>query len=288
MPAARPNRVSTSFIKSRILNIAQTSVYQVKLQPPAAVVNFLRSASRGVDYNSQDGLNIELLCRETTLPGQSLATHDQVSDYPGVTEKMVYRKIYDDRTDFTFYVDKKYKVVEFFEGWIDYCAGQGTTYGRDDYRSRSAYYRMNYPINYKTDALYTTKFEKDVRGSMVYNFIGAFPISIAASPVSYDNSDTLKCTVSFSYMRYIRRRSGTPLDKRGFVYRYLTGERSWDYIQPRSFSWVDGGPFSLQDIWGGDTGSDPGESTFRGTTDYNQDSGYLPGYGPNDPEGSFI
>ena len=121
MPAAaRPNRVSTSFIKSRILDIAQTSVYQVKLQPPAAVVNFLRSASRGVDYNSQDGLNIELLCRESTLPGQSLATHDQVSDYPGVTEKMVYRKIYDDRTDFTFYVDKKYKVVEFFEGWIDY------------------------------------------------------------------------------------------------------------------------------------------------------------------------
>jgi len=251
MAGPRPNRISTSTLKSRILNIAQTSVYQVKLQPPAAVINFLRSSPRGVDYYSQDGLNIELLCRETSLPGQSLATHDQPNDYPGVTEKMVYRKIFDDRTDFTFYVDKRYKVVEFFEGWIDFCAGQGTTYGRDDYKRRSAYYRMNYPIDYKTDALYTTKFEKDAKNSMTYQFIGAFPISIAASPVSYDQSDTLKCTVSFSYMRYLRRRSGAASDTRGFVYRYLTGEKSWDYLQPRSFKWVDGKNLTWDSIWGG-------------------------------------
>ena len=250
MAGPRPNRLTTSALKSRILNIAQTSVYQVKLQPPAAVINFLRAAPRGVDYYSQDGLNIELLCRETSLPGQSLATHDQPNDYPGVTEKMVYRKIFDDRTDFTFYVDKRYKVVEFFEGWIDFCAGQGTTYGRDDYKRRSAYYRMNYPIDYKTDALYTTKFEKDAKNSMTYQFIGAFPISIAASPVSYDQSDTLKCTVSFSYMRYLRRRSGAASDTRGFVYRYLTGEKSWDYLQPRSFQWVDGKNLTWDSIWG--------------------------------------
>ena len=247
MAAARPNRISTSFIKSRILNVAQTSVYQVKMQPTAAVINFLRGPSRQVDYNSQDGLNIELLCRETNLPGQSLATHEQSIDYPGVTEKMVYRKIYDDRVDFTFYVDKRYKVVEFFEGWIDFCAGQGTTYGTEDYKNRSAYYRMNYPIDYKTDSLYITKFEKDAKNSMIYQFIGAFPISIAASPVSYDNSDTLKCTVSFSYMRYLRRRSGTPLNKKGFVYRYLTGEKSWDYTV-RNWNWVSGIAPSKEDV----------------------------------------
>ena len=270
MPAARPNRISTSFLKSRILNIAQTSVYQVKLQPTAAVINFLRGASRQVDYNSQDGLNIELLCRETSLPGQSFATHDQPNDYPGVTEKMVYRKIYDDRTDFTFYVDKRYKVVEFFEGWIDYCAGQGTTYGTEDYKNRSAYYRMNYPIDYKTDALYITKFEKDAKNSMIYNFIGAFPISIAASPVTYDNSDTLKCTVSFSFMRYLRRRSGTALDKKGFVYQYLEGEKSWRYVAPRSFSWIGGTPLTWDDIWGGN--DDNNEEDKPGDEDSSQNS----------------
>jgi hypothetical protein len=123
---------------------------------------------------------------------------------------MVYRKIYDDRTDFTFYVDKRYKVVEFFEGWIDYCAGQGTTYGRDDYKTRSAYYRMNYPNAYKTDALYITKFEKDVMNSMSYQFIGAFPISISPTSVSYESSGVLSYTASFNYMRYIKTRSQVP------------------------------------------------------------------------------
>ena len=266
MAAPRPNRISTSFIKSRILNVAQTSVYQVKMQPTAAVINFLRGPSRQVDYNSQDGLNIELLCRETNLPGQSLATHEQSIDYPGVTEKMVYRKIYDDRVDFTFYVDKRYKVVEFFEGWIDFCAGQGTTYGTEDYKNRSAYYRMNYPIDYKTDSLYITKFEKDAKNSMIYNFIGAFPISIAASPVSYDNSDTLKCTVAFSFMRYLRRRSGTALDKKGFIYQYLTGEKSWTYVPPRSFSWIGGSSFQDEldqiwdNIWDGDNNTEEDKS----------------------------
>ena len=244
MAGHRPSVVSTSFLKSRFLETAQTSVYMVKVQPTSSVMAFLNQGTRGVNYNSQDGINIELLCRETTLPGQSLATADQPNDYPGVTEKMVYRKIYDDRTDFTFYVDKRYKVVEFFEGWIDYCAGQGTTYGRDDYQSRSAYYRMNYPNAYKTDALYITKFEKDVKNSMSYQFIGAFPISIAATPVSYDQSDILKCTVSFSYMRYLRKRSGAGSERIGFAQRRLRGEKSWYIAPPRSYKRVEAGPVS--------------------------------------------
>ena len=211
MAGHRPSVVSTSFLKSRFLETAQTSVYMVKVQPTSSVMGFLSRGSRGVNYNSQDGTNIELLCRESTLPGQSLATADQPNDYPGVTEKMVYRKIYDDRTDFTFYVDKKYKVVEFFEGWIDYCAGQGTTYGRDDYQSRSAYYRMNYPNAYKTDALYITKFEKDAKESyLTYQFVGAFPLSIVATPVSYESSTALRCTASFSFMRYVKKRRRVP------------------------------------------------------------------------------
>ena len=228
-----PSKISTSFLKSRILNIAQTSVYQVKVQPPPSVIDFLNQSPRKVSYDS-DGVDIELLCTATTLPGQSLATHDQPNDYPGVTEKMVYRKIYDDRTDFTFYVDKKYRVIEFFEAWIDYCAGQGTTYGRDDYINRSAYYRMNYPKYYKTDSLYIAKFEKDAGWTNVmdYRFIGAFPISIAATPVSYDTSDTLKCTVSFSYMRYLRQRSGTSSDEVGFAGRWLRGEMGTPSLIP--------------------------------------------------------
>ena len=73
---------------------------------------------------------------------------------------------------------------------------------------------MNFPDDYKTDNLYITKFEKDynspqklgeelVPRTLTYQFINAFPISINSMPVSYEGSDVLKCTVSFTYSRYV-------------------------------------------------------------------------------------
>ena len=37
---------------------------------------------------------------------------------------------------------------------------------------------------------------------MIYNFVNSYPLSITSMPVSYDTSSLLKCTVSFSYIRY--------------------------------------------------------------------------------------
>jgi hypothetical protein len=208
MAVSAPNRFKVSDLKSRILHVAQTSVYQVKLQPPVNVERFLKDTGRGLNYNSDEGTNIELSCSETNLPGSSLATHDVTNDYPGVTEKMAYRRIYDETIDFTFMVDKNYNVIEFLEGWLDYVTGQGSTLGRDKYVNKTSYYRMNYPDLYKSDNLYITKWEKDNKDfSMTYQFIGAFPLSIVSMPVSYEASGVLKCTASFSYMRYIRHRS---------------------------------------------------------------------------------
>lgn len=150
---------------------------------------------------------IELLCSDTNLPGSSLATHDVTNDYPGVTEKFAYRRIYDETIDFTFYVDSEYKVVEYIDTWMNYVTGQGTTFGNVDYVDRTKYYRMNYPNLYKTDGLYITKFEKDNSNFMTYQFIGAFPVNIVSMPVSYEASSILKCTASFSYIRYIRTRN---------------------------------------------------------------------------------
>ena len=207
MPGPAPNTKRVDDLKSRILHVAQTSVYQVKLQPPADVIGFINLPGRGVNYRS-DGENIELMCSETNLPGSSLATHDVTNDYPGVTEKMAYRRIYDETIDFTFMVDRNYKVVEFLDGWMNYVTGDGTTFSRDDMADPTRFYRMNYPSNYKTDNLYITKWEKDnSSSSMTYQFIGAFPLSIVSMPVSYEGSSVLKCSASFSYIRYIRKRS---------------------------------------------------------------------------------
>jgi len=207
MPGPAPNAIRTDDLKSRILHVAQTSVYQVKLQPPQPVIDFINAPGRDVNYRS-DGENIELMCSETNLPGSSLATHDVTNDYPGVTEKMAYRRIYDETIDFTFMVDRNYKVVEFLDGWMNYVTGQGSTFTRDEYANGNVHYEMNYPSSYKTDNLYITKWEKDnSSSSMTYQFIGAFPLSIVSMPVSYEGSSVLKCSASFSYMRYIRKRS---------------------------------------------------------------------------------
>ena len=184
------------------MNLAQTSQYMVKFQPPAAVSNMLDG--RGFNYNSESGF-LELLCNETALPGSALATHDKTNDYMGVTEKLAYRRIYDETLDMTFYVDKKYKIIEFFEGWIDWISGVGdNTGGISAYKNLEVGFRNHFPETYKTN-IYVNKFEKDLLDRQLYHtFVSAFPIAINNIPISYESSDVLRFSVSFSYVRYVR------------------------------------------------------------------------------------
>jgi len=208
MAGIRPEKLRTSDIKSRLLNLAQTSLYRLTIPVPAAVSSFV--SQRGVTPLDVD--NISLLCSEANLPGSTLATHDVTNDYHGVSEKMAYRRMYDETADMTFYVDREYKVVEFFESWIDYISGVGSTFTRTDYESPYVHHRMAYANDYKVN-FYLTKFERDhhFNGSsrtLDYTFVHGFPISITSMPVSYDQGQILKCNVSFSFIRYVVNRSG--------------------------------------------------------------------------------
>ena len=205
MAGPRPNKVNTSTIVNRFLKFSQTSVYRVKVQPPFGVQNFMNRQGRAFDYGN-DGRDIEFLCTEASLPGTTLATHDVTADYMGVTEKMAYRRIYDESIYMTFYVDKKYNVIEFFDGWIDFISGVGRNGVRQDYKSTAIGYRMSYPREYKSN-IYVTKFEKDLRDNQLqYTFVDAFPTSINSTPVTYAESDVMRYNVSFSYVRYVRER----------------------------------------------------------------------------------
>ena len=200
MAAVPPKSYGIRDFKSRALNIAQTSLYQLTIVPP-----------QGAPF-VPDMETIALLCTEASLPGSSLATHDVTNDFHGVSEKMAYRRIYDQEISLTFYVDREYNVVNFFEQWIEYIAGGSQT----DYRRENAFYRMNYPDSYRS-RLYISKFEKDhhsmrrsplpartaAKRTLDYDFVSAFPLSITSMPVSYNQSDLLKCNVSFSFIRYV-------------------------------------------------------------------------------------
>ena len=233
MAGPRPKAVKTSDLKSRILSLAQTSVYQVKIQPPPAVIQFLRSA-KGFNYLSE-GEDIELLCSRTSLPGSNLFTHTQLNDYHGVTEQMAYRRDYGGGLDMTFYVDLRYKTVDFFEGWVDYIVGQGNN---RLYSSNVANYRMSYPNTYRGD-VFITKYEKDTENSMSYQFISAFPTSVISTPISYEGSEILKYTVSFSFIRYIRETENT----RPFNFSVVGSDLTPNLFSLNNFSSLTGGLF---------------------------------------------
>jgi hypothetical protein len=205
--------IKTSQLKSRILQLAQTSVYQIKLSPPPSVLSHLRQ--NGFDY-ALDGEDIELLCSSAVLPGSGLKTHDIVGDFQGVSEKMAYQRMYDESVDLTFYVDHDYKVINLFDGWLDYISGKGTgqRLSRTNALSYASNYRMNYPNSYKTN-MHIVKFEKDVspdRGifyddelfQLTYTLVNAFPKTIVSTPISYEGSQILKYSVSMSIQRYVR------------------------------------------------------------------------------------
>jgi hypothetical protein len=215
MPAPIPFKKSISELKSTILRPALTSHFQCWFNPPPAVrtwVNEYRSgAGLGDGYTNSNSEFYSLSCSEAALPGSSLATHEINNDFTGVTERHAYRRQYDDRADFTFYVDHDYNIIFFFENWMSYIVNEqytGTEGTPNAGIERGNYsYRVNFPGTdaggYKT-TLFLKKFEKDYEGRVLqYRFLNAYPISIASMPVSYESSQLLKCTVSFTYSRYI-------------------------------------------------------------------------------------
>ena len=204
MAGVRPERLTLSDIKSRLLNVSQSSLYRLTLSVPQAVRNKLSLSS--VDYD-----NISLLCCEAALPGSSLTTHEVNNDYHGVTEKMAYRRMYDETIGLTFYVDRSYKIVELMETWMNYISGMNDA---NLYKDPYVSYRMAYPNSYKNN-IYLTKFERDhfssqsnlVRTTLDYTFVQAFPLALTSMPVSYEGSDVLKCSVSFNFMRYVTQKT---------------------------------------------------------------------------------
>ena len=154
-----------------------------------------------------------------------MATANLDNDFTGVSEKYAHRRVFDEEITLTFYCDaKEYIPVRFFEAWMSYM-----TNDTNDGHFGEFHYKMKFPAKYK-GGLEITKFERNlysqdpVRGRtrpLTYTFIDAFPRAISAMPVTYDASDLLKCTVSFSYTRYSAKPRSTSLDE---TFAYYAGQ----------------------------------------------------------------
>ena len=209
---SRPSRKKLSDLKATILRPATTSNFQCWFDPPTAVKNWLssRSASGLLPKNYTGNEEFySLSCSDASLPGSTLATHELTNDHSGLTERHAYRRQYDDRAEFSFYVDHDYNPILLFENWMAFIANERITEeaGSSSVNDFLRYsYRMNFPEGtggYMTE-IKINKFEKDYTGRYLqYKFVKAFPISINTMPLSYNSSELLKVTVSFTYSRYV-------------------------------------------------------------------------------------
>ena len=213
MVALTPRIKNVSSIKSLILNPALTSHFQAVIGVPFNNDNFAGFLSDvGATYfPNQEKLNLS--CCEASLPGSQLATSEILNDFPGVTERHVYRRQFDDRIDLNFYCDaEQYLPIRFFEAWLNYITNTGRADGDNskvlssETEKENYFYRMKFPNTYK-GPLEVTKFEKNMKSKkkvkpLTYKFVNAFPLAISSMPVTYDSSDLLKCNVSFAYSRY--------------------------------------------------------------------------------------
>ena len=217
MAAIQPQRRSLAEIKSKLLNPATTSHFQVSVGSPSGDGTFNRFlAETGLIFN-QDQLNIS--CSDASLPGSRLATSELIHDFPGVRERHAYRRIYDDAIQLTFYTDAdQYLPIRYFEAWMNYITNERIEGAFVNAKDPSFSYRVKFPNSYK-GSLEITKFEKNINSRrsvkpLTYQFVNVFPLAINSMPVSYDASQLLKVTVSMAYTRYFldSGRSRTLLD----------------------------------------------------------------------------
>jgi len=206
--------------KSDLVKPSLDNQYQVSISGvPKAILEYL---NQEYEVDSRWPLdNIGLLCAEASLPTSSFATSEVKDNFQGINQQFAHTRLYVE-SDFTFYVDKDYKMIKFFEGWMDWISG--TDQKVPNTNTRSYYRKFNYPMGsptsnnkkdcgYKAATLSIIKFEKDFnkisQNYLQYNFVNPFPKGMTSIPVKYGAAELLKVTVSFAYDRYIMEKTAS-------------------------------------------------------------------------------
>jgi len=217
VPAPRPRGISD--IMPKLQNVAQTSKFLVKfVLPTSPLRRFMRQKGINDRFISD---NIGLLCSDAVLPGSAMASLNTAGDYQGLVEKFAHTRQFT-QISFDFYVDTQYKSLKFLEHWMEYISGQSSADPvRDAY-----HFKMAYPEEYKSNDTRIVKFEKDHFQFLEYRFIGLFPISLNSTRVSYQTSQVLKATCSFSFDRYVCGESSSLARALGIDMNNRSGKRT--------------------------------------------------------------
>jgi len=194
VPAPRPRGISD--IMPKLQNVAQTSQFLVKfVLPRGDCRRFLRQKGINDRFIAD---NVGLLCSDAVLPGSAMATLNTAGDYQGVIERFAHTRNFT-QINFDFYVDNEYKSLKFLEHWMEFISSGSIS----DPSSDTYHFKMKYPDEYKSNDTRVVKFERNHFQFLEYRFVGMFPLSLNSTRVSYQNSQVLKATATFSFDRYI-------------------------------------------------------------------------------------
>ena len=195
----RPKKYQINDIRSRFQTVALDNKYQVFMEPNLNVYN--AAADVGISRRFVDE-DLGLYVSDAVLPGSSFADVEVSGDRQGITERMPFKRIYDDVT-LTFMVDKDYKVLKYFEAWMQLI---NPLHGQVGGKANNQITTLNYPKDYKC-TMSVVKFNKDYFrngiGFAYYCFVRSWPLSMSSIPVSYDSGSVLKLNVTFRYERYV-------------------------------------------------------------------------------------
>ena len=195
----RPKKYQINDIRSRFQTVALDNKYQVFMEPNLNVYN--AAADVGISRRFVDE-DLGLYASDAILPGSSFADVEVSGDRQGITERMPFKRIYDDVT-LTFMVDREYKVLRYFEAWMQLI---NPLHGQVGGKAHNQVMTLNYPKDYKC-TMSVVKFNKDYFrrgiGFVYYCFVRSWPLSISSIPVSYDSGSVLKLNVTFRYERYV-------------------------------------------------------------------------------------
>lgn len=189
-----------------ILNLSLTSVFAVDIKA-ARIAQLL-------GFNTSQTQTISLLAYEAVLPGSSYEIGQVFGDRQGVTEQYPTKRVYPP-VDVSFYIKNDYEVLRFFDGWMNLVSPLN-----GNQLIPSSYFKFNYPDVYECD-INIVKFERQFRPkeqrlsakatdggindprTYTYTLKNAFPSSIISAPVSYNQSDILRTTITFNYNRFV-------------------------------------------------------------------------------------
>ena len=195
----RPKKYPINDIRSRFQTVALDNKYQVFIEPNVNVYNAASDAGISRRFVDED---LGLYASDAVLPGSSFADVEVSGDRQGITERMPFKRIYDDVT-LTFMVDRRYKVIKFFETWMQLI---NPLHGDTDGKADNQVMTLRYPKDYKC-GISIMKFNKDYFergiGFVYYCMVRAWPLSVAPIPVNYDSGSILKLNVTFRYERYV-------------------------------------------------------------------------------------